>query len=116
MLLAESSSRRRFLGTIGFGGLMTAWKTPRARIAAQAPAAGAVSTQQWWPSRWGPDDQAGASNWITPDKVLDAAKWIRDGKIYRLGRAVRGRHAAVRDEELRDGDPRQSDRRAVWHQ
>lgn len=41
---------------------------------------------QWWPSRWGKDDQAGASNWITPEKVLDAVKWIKDGKIYRIGR------------------------------
>jgi kynurenine formamidase len=40
----------------------------------------------WWPSRWGAGDQAGASNWITPEKVLDAVKWIRDGRIYRLGR------------------------------
>lgn len=43
-------------------------------------------TQAWWPSRWGKDDEAGATNWITPAKVLDAAKWIRDGKVYGLGR------------------------------
>ena len=30
--------------------------------------------------------KAGASNHITPQKVLDAAKWIKDGKIYKLGR------------------------------
>jgi hypothetical protein len=30
----------------------------------------------------GADDQAVASNHITPEKVLDAAKWIKDGKIY----------------------------------
>jgi kynurenine formamidase len=40
----------------------------------------------WWPSRWGADDEAGASNWITPAKVLDAVQSIRDGKIYRIGR------------------------------
>ena len=40
----------------------------------------------WWPSRWGAADEAGASNWITPEKVLDAVKWIREGKIYRIGR------------------------------
>ena len=40
----------------------------------------------WWPSRWGAADEAGASNLITPDKVLDAVKWIRDGRIYRIGR------------------------------
>ena len=82
----ESSSRRRFLGVLGLAGLFTAWRTPRARVAAQAPAPAAAPTAPWWPSRWGQGDQAGASNWITPDKVLDAAKLIRDGKIYRLGR------------------------------
>ncbi|HJQ58665.1 MAG TPA: cyclase family protein [Vineibacter sp.] len=51
---------------------------------AQAPA---LSDKPWWPhAKWGKDDQAGASNWITPAKVLDAAKWIKDGKIYRIGR------------------------------
>lgn len=52
---------------------------------AQTPAGGGAQ-RQWWPSRWGPNDEAGASNWITPEKVLDAAKWIRDGKVYRIGR------------------------------
>ena len=51
---------------------------------AQTPPGGAQ--RQWWPSRWGINDEAGASNWITPEKVLDAAKWIRDGKVYRIGR------------------------------
>jgi kynurenine formamidase len=40
----------------------------------------------WWPSRWGSADEAGASNWITPEKVLTAVKLVRTGKIYRLGR------------------------------
>src|SRR4029078_2040920 len=40
---------------------------------------------KWWPSKWVADDQAGASNHIPPEKVLDAAKWIKDGKIYRIG-------------------------------
>jgi hypothetical protein len=41
---------------------------------------------QWWPSRWGPNDEAGASNWMTPEKVLEAIKLIKTGKVYRLGR------------------------------
>jgi kynurenine formamidase len=45
-----------------------------------------TGTAPWWPSRWGAGDEAGASNWITPEKVLDAVKWIREGKIYRIGR------------------------------
>ncbi len=55
---------------------------------AQAPAtaAGTATTEKWWPSRWGAADEAGASNWITPEKVLDASKWIKDGRIFRIGR------------------------------
>ena len=41
--------------------------------------------RKWWPSRWGADDQAGACNWITPEKVLDAVRLIRTGKIYEMG-------------------------------
>lgn len=55
----------------------------------QAQAQAATDTPagpKWWPSRWGADDQAGASNWITPEKILDAAKLIKTGKTYELGR------------------------------
>src|SRR5947208_15702491 len=41
---------------------------------------------QWWPSRWGPGDEAGASNLMTPEKVLEAVKLITAGQVYRLGR------------------------------
>jgi kynurenine formamidase len=41
---------------------------------------------KWWPSEWGPDDQRGAANRITPAKVLEANQLIRTGKIYSLGR------------------------------
>jgi kynurenine formamidase len=55
---------------------------------AEAQAAGAATPigPVWWPSRWGPEDQAGASNHITPEKVLDALKLVKTGKIYELGR------------------------------
>ena len=40
----------------------------------------------WWPhSLWGPDDQAGGSNWITPAKVLEAIRLIKTGEVYELG-------------------------------
>lgn len=45
-----------------------------------------ATTAAWWPSRWGKDDEAGATNWITPEKVLDAVKMIKDGKVYKIGR------------------------------
>lgn len=50
-------------------------------LSAQADASG-----DWWPHpRWGPDDQAGGSNWITPEKVLEAIQLVETGKIYDLG-------------------------------
>ena len=40
----------------------------------------------WWPHPiWGPDDQAGASNWITPEKILEALQLAKTGKVYELG-------------------------------
>lgn len=41
---------------------------------------------KWYPSEWGPDDQRGAANRITPAKVLEAVSLIKEGKIYQLGR------------------------------
>src|SRR2546426_12533297 len=46
---------------------------------------------QWWPSRWGPGDEAGASNLMTPGKVLEAVKLITAGKGYRLRRGCEPR-------------------------
>ena len=40
----------------------------------------------WWPhAQWGPEDQAGASNWITPEKVLRSLRVVTTGKIYEIG-------------------------------
>ena len=40
----------------------------------------------WWPHPiWGPSDQAGASNWITAEKILEAISLVRTGKVYELG-------------------------------
>jgi hypothetical protein len=41
---------------------------------------------KWWPSSWGAADQRGAANRLTPEKVKDASRLIRDGRIYSLGR------------------------------
>lgn len=48
---------------------------------AQPPAA-----DRWWPSEWGPDDQRGAANRWTPEKVLEAKSLITKGEIFQLGR------------------------------
>ena len=47
------------------------------------------SSADFWPSRWGADDRAGSSNWITAEKVLEAANLIETGEIYELGRQYR---------------------------
>ena len=40
----------------------------------------------WYPSRWGANDQRGAANRITPAKVLEAKSLITKGAVYQLGR------------------------------
>ena len=40
----------------------------------------------WWPHpKWGAGDQAGGSNWITPEKILEALQMVQNGKVYELG-------------------------------
>lgn len=44
------------------------------------------SNEEWWPHPiWGAGDEAGASNWITPDKILSSLKLVKQGKVYELG-------------------------------
>jgi kynurenine formamidase len=40
--------------------------------------------EKWWPSKWGPDDERGANNYITPSVVMSALKIPKTGQIYRL--------------------------------
>ena len=58
-------------------------------FAAAAPSvlsAQAGDSGLWWPHPlWGPDDQAGGSNWISPEKVLEALELVETGEIYELG-------------------------------
>jgi kynurenine formamidase len=87
-----SPERREFLKTAAAGAVAATVAggagTAAAASASEQLAQGAETPigAKWWPSRWGAGDEAGASNWITPQKVLDSARWIRDGKIYRIGR------------------------------
>jgi kynurenine formamidase len=46
----------------------------------------------WFPSRWGPDDEAGALNEITPAKVLEAVALVRTGAVHDLAHVL---HAGV---------------------
>jgi|GEM_PF-2765980 len=34
--------------------------------------------------KWGPDDQIGTLNYITPEKVVQAAKLVQKGKVFSL--------------------------------
>jgi choline dehydrogenase-like flavoprotein len=42
----------------------------------------------WWPSRYGAGDEAGALNEITPGKVLDAIRLVRQGRVYDLAHVL----------------------------
>jgi kynurenine formamidase len=80
-------SRRDFVTTglvAGMAAGMTAGGVVGSAEQAEAQAVNPLGPQ-WWPSEWGPDDEAGASNRITPTKVLEAASLIKKGNTYRLG-------------------------------
>lgn len=42
----------------------------------------------WWPSRYGPDDQIGSLNEITPAQIVRAARLVREGRVFDLGRIL----------------------------
>jgi kynurenine formamidase len=48
-------------------------------------AATAASAQDWTKSKWGPNDEIGAANYMTPELVVKAAGLIKTGKTYALG-------------------------------
>lgn len=41
---------------------------------------------KWYPSKWGPEDEKGSFNTITPKKIMSSLKVAKSGKVYRLGR------------------------------
>jgi kynurenine formamidase len=45
----------------------------------------AQDAQSWCKSKWGPDDEKGAANLLTPQLALEAAKLVKTGKVYQLG-------------------------------
>jgi kynurenine formamidase len=74
-MINVSSTGRATLGLVLFGILLV------------APAEGQTREEgPWWPHPiWGPDDQVGASNWITSEKILEALSLAKAGEIYELG-------------------------------
>jgi kynurenine formamidase len=84
-----SVSRRDFVksGVVaGVAAGMAAGEIVAAR-AAEAQTANPLGGQ-WWPSPWGAKDERGANNRITPAKVMEAARLIKTGKVYPLGRVL----------------------------
>lgn len=41
--------------------------------------------EQWWPSEFGADDQAGATNYITAERRVSAAALVKSGEVATLG-------------------------------
>ncbi len=48
----------------------------------------ATAQQNWFPSKWGPNDELGAANYLTPQLAAEAAKLVKTGKTYSLGITV----------------------------
>jgi kynurenine formamidase len=47
-----------------------------------------LAAETWWPSPFGPDDQLGMLNHITPARRLAALASVREGRLYDLGRVL----------------------------
>ena len=45
----------------------------------------AANAQDWTKSKWGPNDEIGAANYMTPELVVKAASLVKTGKTYALG-------------------------------
>jgi kynurenine formamidase len=48
----------------------------------------ATAQTSWYPSKWGPNDEIGAANYMTSATALQAARLVKTGKVYSLGIAV----------------------------
>ncbi|WP_428698152.1 cyclase family protein [Stappia sp.] len=57
-------------------------------LAASTCLAQADGAHDWTKSRWGPDDQIGSANLMTPERVKAASSLVTTGKVYSLGMIV----------------------------
>lgn len=48
----------------------------------------AAAREEWYPSRYGPEDRLGAMNNLSPEKTAEAARLITTGKTYALGQVT----------------------------
>lgn len=81
-----------------------------------------VLADGWMNSRWGPDDQRGAGNLMTPKKVLEAVGLIKTGEIVTLGMPydarmplAPGRAYALRMPGGPTGGPYGDKSRTIWN-
>ena len=86
--------------------------------AAASPALG----PRWFQSRWGPGDQKGNGNLMTPAKVLQATKLIKSGEVVSLGMPydtkmpiAPGRAYALRMPGGPTGGPYGEKSRTIWN-
>jgi kynurenine formamidase len=86
----DGVSRRDFVKAGVVAG-MAAGAAAGAVIAQTGPAEAQAPNpmgRNWWPSPWGPNDEKGAYNRITPAKVLEASRLIKTGRIYPLSQVL----------------------------
>ena len=82
---AVASDRRGFMKVASLGA--AAGVAGKFSLAPVSSAVAQETTHEtWWPSKWGPEDEAGSTNHMTPEKVLSSLATVQDGKVYKLGR------------------------------
>jgi hypothetical protein len=59
--------------------------------------------------KWGPDDELGAINYITPQKIIEAASLVRKGKVFSLALPLDG-SGPMTGAYGQDGEPRRAAR------
>ena len=62
------------LGSVSAGAQAQSWRPP--------------TDEQRCPSKWGAGDQRGSANHMKPETVLRAARLIRTGQVFELGRVL----------------------------
>jgi hypothetical protein len=81
--------RNRFLSASALGFLATFALAALPPAAAQQSASPPAATKSdWFPSKWGADDEIGAANLMTPQRIIEAARLVKTGKTYELGIVV----------------------------
>ena len=72
-----------FLGAIVGAAFVSAatWAEGEAEQVTESPIG-----DKFWPSEFGPEDQRGATNRITPEKVVRSAQLVKQGQVFQLGR------------------------------